>query len=227
MPGTAQAMADVRGCRGGTYWRRTRGPDRRARTGHAKARVPHYRPPLGGDLADRSCRPRLDGHEPNMSARAVNALRRLGVTPVLNAAVVEVSDRAISMAVESSDVREVQTRTITGSWRLRFTTRRGARGGVQRRARSVGTDHRAAGSDPARVSRGLRHRGHGPCLLRNRGRGRGRDGRPWTACHCYRSDGAARPPRPGTRRSDPAPLGRSGLTRGTEFRDAGAGGPPR
>jgi hypothetical protein len=23
-----------------------------------------------------------------------------------------------------------------------------------------------------------------------------RDGRPWTACHCYRSDGAARPPRP-------------------------------
>jgi NADH:ubiquinone reductase (H+-translocating) len=35
----------------------------------------------------------LTAYEPKMSATAVNALRRLGVTPVLNATVVEVSDR--------------------------------------------------------------------------------------------------------------------------------------
>ena len=54
----------------------------------------------------------LTAYEPKMSARAANALRRLGVTPVLNAAVVEVSDRSISIAVESGDVREVEARTI-------------------------------------------------------------------------------------------------------------------
>src|SRR6266568_6708242 len=54
----------------------------------------------------------LTAYEPKMSARAVNALRRLGVTPVLNATVVEVSDRSISIAVQSGDVREVQARTI-------------------------------------------------------------------------------------------------------------------
>ena len=40
----------------------------------------------------------LTAYEPKLSARAVNALRRLGVTPVLNATVVEVSDRSISIA---------------------------------------------------------------------------------------------------------------------------------
>jgi NADH dehydrogenase len=54
----------------------------------------------------------LTAYEPKMSARAANALRRLGVTPVLNAAVVEVGDQSISIAVESGDVREVQARTI-------------------------------------------------------------------------------------------------------------------
>jgi NADH dehydrogenase len=54
----------------------------------------------------------LTAYQPKMSARAANALRRLGVTPVLNAAVVEVSDRSISLAVESGDVQKVQARTI-------------------------------------------------------------------------------------------------------------------
>jgi NADH dehydrogenase len=47
-----------------------------------------------------------------MSARAVDALRRLGVIPMLNATAVEVSDRSISIAVESGDLTEVQARTI-------------------------------------------------------------------------------------------------------------------
>ena len=54
----------------------------------------------------------LTAYEPKLSARAVNALRRLGVTPVLNAAVVQVSDRSISIAAENGDVRMVQARTI-------------------------------------------------------------------------------------------------------------------
>jgi len=54
----------------------------------------------------------LTAYEPKMSAMAANALRRLGVTPMLNTAVVEVSDRSISIAVESGDVQEVQARTI-------------------------------------------------------------------------------------------------------------------
>ena len=53
----------------------------------------------------------LTAYEPQMSARAANALRRLGVTPVLNTTVVEVSDRSISTAVDG-DVREVRARTI-------------------------------------------------------------------------------------------------------------------
>jgi NADH dehydrogenase len=52
----------------------------------------------------------LPGYEPKMPA--VNALRRLGVTPVLNAAVAEVSGRSISIAAESGDVREVLAGTI-------------------------------------------------------------------------------------------------------------------
>ena len=59
-------------------------------------------------MADRV----LTAYQPKLSARAVNALRRLGVTPVLNAAVVRVSDRSISIAVDSGAVQEVQARTI-------------------------------------------------------------------------------------------------------------------
>lgn len=54
----------------------------------------------------------LTAYEPKMSARAMNALRRLGVTPVLDAAVVEMSERSISIAVKGGKVREVQARTI-------------------------------------------------------------------------------------------------------------------
>jgi NADH:ubiquinone reductase (H+-translocating) len=53
----------------------------------------------------------LTAYEPKLSASAADALRRLGVTPVLNAAVAEVSDRSISIVVDG-DVQEVQARTI-------------------------------------------------------------------------------------------------------------------
>src|SRR5262249_50945069 len=54
----------------------------------------------------------LTAYEPKMSARAADALRRLGVTPMLNADVVEESARSISIAVDSGDVQQVQARTI-------------------------------------------------------------------------------------------------------------------
>jgi Pyridine nucleotide-disulphide oxidoreductase len=54
----------------------------------------------------------LTAYDPRLSDRAAAALRRLGVTPVLNTTVVQVDDRSISMTAKGGDVSEVRAQTI-------------------------------------------------------------------------------------------------------------------
>jgi NADH dehydrogenase len=54
----------------------------------------------------------LTAYDPRLSDRAAAALKRLGVTPVLNTTVVQVDDRSISMTAKGGDVSEVRARTI-------------------------------------------------------------------------------------------------------------------
>ena len=54
----------------------------------------------------------LTAYDPRLSDRAAAALKRLGVTPVLNTTVVQVDDRSISMTAKGGGVSEVRARTI-------------------------------------------------------------------------------------------------------------------
>ncbi len=54
----------------------------------------------------------LTAYDPRLSAKAAEALRRLGVTPILNTRVVHVNDRSIYMKPESGDVTEIAARTV-------------------------------------------------------------------------------------------------------------------
>jgi NADH dehydrogenase len=54
----------------------------------------------------------LTAYDPRLSAKAAKALRRLGVTPILNTRVVHVNDRSIYMKLEGGDVTEIAARTV-------------------------------------------------------------------------------------------------------------------
>ncbi len=54
----------------------------------------------------------LTAYDPRLSAKAAEALRRLGVTPILNTRVVHVNDRSIYMKAEGGDVTEIAARTV-------------------------------------------------------------------------------------------------------------------
>jgi NADH:ubiquinone reductase (H+-translocating) len=54
----------------------------------------------------------LPAYDRRLSAKAVVALRRLGVTPVLNARVVDINDRSIYMKPEGEEATEIATRTV-------------------------------------------------------------------------------------------------------------------
>jgi NADH dehydrogenase len=54
----------------------------------------------------------LSAYDPRLSVKATEALRRLGVTPILNTRVVQVNDRCIGMQAEGGDVSEVAARTV-------------------------------------------------------------------------------------------------------------------
>ncbi len=66
--------------------------------------------PTGVELAgqDRV----LAAYDRRLSVKAVKALRRLGVTPILNTRVVHVNDRSIYMKAEGGDVTEIAARTV-------------------------------------------------------------------------------------------------------------------
>src|SRR5215467_4898140 len=54
----------------------------------------------------------LTGYDPRLSVKAVKALRRLGVTPILNTRVVHVNGRSIYMKAGGGDVSEIAARTV-------------------------------------------------------------------------------------------------------------------
>jgi NADH:ubiquinone reductase (H+-translocating) len=54
----------------------------------------------------------LTGYDPKLSGKAAGALRRLGVTPMLNTTVTDVTDGSIRLAADGGQVSEVQARTI-------------------------------------------------------------------------------------------------------------------
>ena len=54
----------------------------------------------------------LTAYDPRLSEKAAVALKRLGVTPILNTAVTGVNDRSIRLAAPDGRVSEVQARTI-------------------------------------------------------------------------------------------------------------------
>ena len=54
----------------------------------------------------------LTAYDPRLSDKAVVALRRLGVTPILDTVVTGVNDRSIRLAARDGRVSEVQARTI-------------------------------------------------------------------------------------------------------------------
>ena len=54
----------------------------------------------------------LTAYDPRLSAKAVEALRRLGVTPMLNTKVVQVNDRSVYLQAEGGGVSEISARTV-------------------------------------------------------------------------------------------------------------------
>jgi NADH dehydrogenase FAD-containing subunit len=56
----------------------------------------------------------LTAYEPRLSEKAAVALKRLGVTPMLNTVVTGVNDRSIRPAARDGQVSEVQARTTRG-----------------------------------------------------------------------------------------------------------------
>jgi len=54
----------------------------------------------------------LTAYDPGLSVKAVEALRRLGVTPLLNTRVVQVNGRSIYMKAGGGDVSEIAARTV-------------------------------------------------------------------------------------------------------------------
>ena len=54
----------------------------------------------------------LTAYDPRLSEKAAVALKRLGVTPILNTVVTSVNDRSIRLAARDGRVSEVQARTI-------------------------------------------------------------------------------------------------------------------
>jgi NADH:ubiquinone reductase (H+-translocating) len=54
----------------------------------------------------------LTAYNPRLSVKAAEALRRLGVTPILNTTVVQVNDRSIYMKAKDGDVSEIAARTV-------------------------------------------------------------------------------------------------------------------
>jgi pyridine nucleotide-disulfide oxidoreductase len=104
----------------------------------------------------------LSAFPPSLSAKAERSLRRLGVTPALGSTVVDVDETGVTLQDADGATRRISARTVVWAAGDRVRARRAVgrvhrRGGGPRAAR----DGRGR-SHPARASRGLRARRHGP-----------------------------------------------------------------